>query len=89
MTSVQGRGRRVPAIAGWGGIVLGCAAWLLAGCAAVPQQIATPSESEMAWVLSGADRLKGEPPPGQVEDLAALMRVTPEMHRFAEAVQTS
>jgi tetratricopeptide (TPR) repeat protein len=67
-------------------LALACGAVLaLAACAGVPQQINTPSDDEMAWVLGGAGRLQGAPPAGQIEELAALMRVTPEMHRFAEA----
>ena len=84
--SVQGQRRGFPGFPGGGVFFLACAALLaLSACQTLPQQIAMPSANELDWVQSGADRLQGAAPPGQVEDLDALLRVTPEMHRFVEA----
>ncbi|MBV8062475.1 MAG: hypothetical protein JOY51_02720 [Nevskia sp.] len=54
---------------------------LLPACATVPAA-APQSDPDLSWVLSGA----GLPPPADaapLEDPATLMRVSPEMHRFA------
>lgn len=85
MTSVQGQGRGFPGRPGRGGFILVCAVLLLlGGCASVPRQIHDPADSDSAWVLSGAGLL---PPDGApVEEPAALMHVSPEMHRYVEAV---
>ncbi|MFX8727631.1 hypothetical protein ABTM60_20440, partial [Acinetobacter baumannii] len=56
--------------------------FLLTACAGLSEGPAAPTRKELYWVLSGADwpRAADEQPS---ETLASLMRVTPEMHRFA------
>lgn len=51
----------------------------LSGCVGLPEQPAI-SQDDVAWVSSGAGAAQGT---GALEDLPALMRVTPEMRRFA------
>lgn len=55
---------------------------LLGGCAGLPDEPAAPSQKDLDWVLSGADRFKDGDTP-LPETLASLMHVTPEMHQFA------
>lgn len=59
---------------------LSCAL-LLGGCAGLPPQ-APSSAADLSWVLAGAGMLQAQGS-GAVEDPATLLRVTPEMHRFA------
>jgi tetratricopeptide (TPR) repeat protein len=62
------------------GFALALPLWF-AGCAGLPEQPAL-STDDLAWVSGGAGLLP-DPGKGVAEDTASLMRVTPEMRRFA------
>src|SRR3569833_188188 len=56
--------------------------FLLPGCAGVPQ-LPAPSDSDVGWVLTGADLLPASSPDTGMEDVQSLLHVSDEMRKFA------